>query len=98
VVNNLRAHAALAQDSSDANVAYDVLAHLLRCWTAYRSVTSLIDAGKLPDAVSESGRLEELLQNPPEPLAQASVTADLKVCVFSISSFRGSAPIESSSA
>jgi hypothetical protein len=67
------------QDTSDAEVTYEALSSLLRCRNAFLSLAPLVQDGKLPDAVVECRRLEGLLDEMPEPLAQANVMADMKV-------------------
>jgi hypothetical protein len=79
LVNRLSTHSALAQALSDAEVAFECLEHLQRCRSAFWSLASLVDVGKLPDAVAMGRELEQLLDAAPTILARARVLEDLKV-------------------
>ena len=79
LVTRLTVHAALAQDTSDAEVIHEALSYLLQCRNAYSSVVSLVSAGKLPEAVKESANVQQLLDSLPESLRQTAVIDDLKV-------------------
>lgn len=79
MVTSLTAHAALAQDSSDAEAIHEALSYLLHCRNAYSSVMSLVSAGKLPEAVKESAVVQQLLDGLPDSLRQTTVIEDLKV-------------------
>ena len=78
-MNTLTVHAALAQDTSDAEVIHEAFSYLLQCRNAYSSATSLVSAGKLPEAVKECANVQKLLDNLPESLKQTTVIEDLKV-------------------
>ena len=79
LVTALTAHVALAQDASDAEAIHEALSYLLQCRNAFSSVTYLVSAGKLPEAVKESANVQQLLDGLPESLRQTSVIEDLKV-------------------
>ena len=78
-MTSLTVHAALAQDTSDAEAIHEALSYLLQCRNAYSSVMSLVSAGKLPEAVKESANIQQLLDGLPESLKQTAVIEDLKV-------------------
>ncbi|KAJ6591472.1 hypothetical protein DFH09DRAFT_1273408 [Mycena vulgaris] len=78
LVRSLTAHASLAQQSADATVRHETLSHLLRCRTEFGSVLSLVQLGKLPQAVEACGEFEQLVQNAPAHLHQTNVMLDLK--------------------
>ncbi|KAJ7170492.1 hypothetical protein C8R43DRAFT_981936 [Mycena crocata] len=78
LVQSLTAHATLAQQSTDATVRHETLAQLLRCRTQYGSLLSLVQMGKLPQAVEASGEFEQLVQDSPAHLHQTNVMLDLK--------------------
>ena len=78
-MTTLTTHAALAQDTSDAEAIHEALSYLLECRNAYSSVVSLVSAGKLPEAVKESANVQQLLDGLPESLKQTTVAEDLKV-------------------
>lgn len=81
----MKKHAALAQETSDAGVAAESLAHLLKCRQHYTSVMSLVQFGKLPEAVAASITMDELVASAPTALERAAIMKDLKV--------RGSTPL-----
>jgi hypothetical protein len=64
---------------SDSEVTLESVSHLKRCWAEVCLVSSLIETGKLPDAVKASAALEALLNQTPLPLGHANVMKDLKV-------------------
>ena len=78
-MTSLTVHAALAQDTSDAEAIHEALSYLLQCRNAYASVVSLVSAGKLPEAVEESANIQQLLDGLPDSLKQSAVIEDLKV-------------------
>jgi centromere/kinetochore protein ZW10 len=78
-VASLTVHAALAQDTSDAEAIHEALSYLLQCRNAYSSVVSLVSAGKLPEGVKESASMQQLLDGLPDSLKQTAVIEDLKV-------------------
>jgi hypothetical protein len=87
LVNTLTTHRTLAQAASDANVTYELLAYLLRCKAEFFSVSSLVSAGALPEAVHAFDRFETLLDSGPTPINQAHVMTDVKVsspCLVSV--------------
>ncbi|KAJ7504302.1 hypothetical protein B0H11DRAFT_1981579 [Mycena galericulata] len=77
-VRSLTAHATLAQQSADATVRHESLAQLLRCRTEFGSVLSLVQMGKLPQAVEACGEFEQLMQAAPAHLHQTNIMLDLK--------------------
>ncbi|KAJ7879914.1 hypothetical protein B0H14DRAFT_3082805 [Mycena olivaceomarginata] len=68
LVRSLTAHATLAQESTDATVRHEALSHLLRCRKEFGSVLSLVQLGKLPQAIEACG----------PHLHQTNVMLDLK--------------------
>ncbi|KAJ2919551.1 hypothetical protein MD484_g865, partial [Candolleomyces efflorescens] len=77
-LQTLKAHAALSQKAADASVAADSLAHLLKCRQHYTSVMSLVQFGKLPEAVAASINLEGLVASSPDALQQAVIVKDMR--------------------
>ncbi|RXW23875.1 hypothetical protein EST38_g1968 [Candolleomyces aberdarensis] len=77
-LQTLKAHAALSQAATDASVTADSLAHLLKCRQHYTSVMSLVQFGKLPEAVAASIDLDGLVGSSPEALQQAVIMKDMK--------------------
>lgn len=78
-LKTLKAHAALSQTAADAIVTADSLAHLLKCRQHYTSVMSLVQFGKLPEAVAASINLDGLVASSPDALQQAVIMKDMKV-------------------
>ncbi|KAJ7696579.1 hypothetical protein B0H17DRAFT_1198090 [Mycena rosella] len=78
LVRSLTAHASLAQQSADATVRHETLSHLLRCRTEFGSVLSLVQLGKLPQAVEACGEFEQMFRDAPAHLHQTNVMVDLK--------------------
>ncbi|KAF7356519.1 Dsl1-C domain-containing protein [Mycena venus] len=78
LVRSLTTHATLAQESADATVRHETLSHLLRCRAEFGSVLSLVQMGKLPQAVEACGKFDQLLQNAPAHLHQTNVMLDIK--------------------
>ena len=78
-MTSLTVHAALAQDTSDAEAIHEALSYLLQCRNAYSSVVSLVSAGKLPEAIENSANMQRLLDGLPESLKQTVAIEDLKV-------------------
>jgi centromere/kinetochore protein ZW10 len=79
-LDTLQKHALLAQETSDASIAAESLAHLLKCRQHYTSVMSLVQFGKLPEAVAAAMTLGELVGSAPIALERAAIMKDLKVC------------------
>lgn len=79
---SLTRHAALAQESLDAETNYGALSHLLRCRDEYRSLVSLVHQGRLPDAVRACGDLERILDSSSGLLDKSAVMVDLKVGIL----------------
>ncbi|KAJ6581607.1 hypothetical protein B0H19DRAFT_930561 [Mycena capillaripes] len=78
LIRSLTAHATLAQQSTDATVRHETLSHLLRCRTEFGSVLSLVQVGKLPQAVEACAEFDQRLQAAPAHLHQTNVMQDLK--------------------
>ena len=99
-MTSLSVHAALAQDTSDAEAIHEALSYLLQCRNAYSSLVSLVSAGKLPEAVNESVNMQQLLDGLPESLKQTAVIEDLKVggvCLSNGFVYKGLLPFSKSS-
>jgi centromere/kinetochore protein ZW10 len=79
LVKSLTSHASLAQNSSDADITYEVLSYLLRCRVEFNTLSSLILDGRLPQAVEACGALDLLLDKPPIPLDHSDILLDLRV-------------------
>ncbi|TFK39823.1 hypothetical protein BDQ12DRAFT_681284 [Crucibulum laeve] len=78
LVSTLTKHAALAQESLNADVKYVLLSHLLKCQTEYLALTSFVDAGRLPEAVEACASLEHVVNGAPAPLQETVIMMDLK--------------------
>ncbi|KAG7445004.1 uncharacterized protein BT62DRAFT_951320 [Guyanagaster necrorhizus] len=78
LIHSLTEHVTLAQENADAEVLHGCLSHLLRCRTELESLDSLVNAGKLPDAVAACKEVEVLLTDVPLPLTHSDVLVDLK--------------------
>lgn len=78
---SLTRHAALAQESKDGEVLSQFIQYLHRCHTGFESVDTLVEQGKLPDAVEASKSLDGLLGDAPPSLNQTNAMQDLVVCV-----------------
>ncbi|KAJ3505163.1 hypothetical protein NMY22_g17683 [Coprinellus aureogranulatus] len=78
VLDTLKKHAALAQETSDASVEAESLEHLLKCKQHHASVMSLVQFGKLPEAVAAAMTMEELIASAPTALERATIMKDLK--------------------
>ena len=99
-MTSLTVHAALAQDTSDAEAIHEALSYLLQCRNAYSFVASLVSAGKLPEAVKESANMQQLLDGLPDSLKQTVVVEDVKVgggCLSSGFVYKGLLPFSKSS-
>lgn len=75
----LTAHAALAQRTQDTATIHSALAYIHRCKSEFEGLTSLIQAGKLPEAVTTCEGLNTLLSEAPLALSQANIMNDMKV-------------------
>ncbi|KAJ7066520.1 hypothetical protein C8F01DRAFT_1123579 [Mycena amicta] len=79
LVRSLTTHATLAQQAADATVRHDSLLYLLRCRKAFSGVLSLVQLGKLPEAVVACAEFEQgHLQAAPAHLNETNVLSDLK--------------------
>ncbi|KAF7308440.1 Dsl1-C domain-containing protein [Mycena chlorophos] len=79
LVRSLTAHAALAQQATDAALRHESVLYLLRCRKAFTGVLSMVQLGKLPEAVVACGGFEqEHLSAVPVHLEQTTVFSDLK--------------------
>lgn len=99
-MTSLTVHAALAQDTSDAEVIHEALSYLLQCRNAYSFIVSLVSAGNLPEAVKESANLQQLLDGLPGSLKQTTVIEDMEVggsCLPSGFVYKGLLPFSKSS-
>lgn len=79
IVGFLQSQSALAQETMDAATHQEALMYLQRCRNCYRQLSSLANQGRLPEAVREYDRAQDLLRSIPSPLSQANVTVDMKV-------------------
>jgi centromere/kinetochore protein ZW10 len=57
----------------------DAISHVQRCQTGLKSFESLIDAGKLPDAVQAHVEMDTWFEQAPVSLNQTDVMLDAKV-------------------
>ncbi|PPQ67869.1 hypothetical protein CVT25_010308 [Psilocybe cyanescens] len=78
LLSTLEKHSALAQEASDATTVYQAWSYLVDCKTAYSSVLSLVQLGKLPEAVGASVETQQLVDGIPEYLKQTNAAMDLK--------------------
>jgi centromere/kinetochore protein ZW10 len=86
LIKSLTTHAALAQQSSNATITNDSLSHLQRCKSEFDSLSSLVQTGRLPEAVEASRGLGALLDEAPIPLNQADIMNDMMVGISAICS------------
>jgi hypothetical protein len=84
LVKALTAHAALAQQSTNATTTHNALLHLQRCRSDFNTLSSLVQVGRLPEAVEASEGLNALLDEAPMPLSQADVIYDMKVGICTV--------------
>jgi protein transport protein DSL1/ZW10 len=84
LVKALTAHAALAQQSTNATTTHNALLHLQRCRSEFSTLSSLVQVGRLSEAVEASEGLDTLLDEAPMPLSQADVIHDIKVGIRTI--------------
>jgi protein transport protein DSL1/ZW10 len=80
LVDQLSAHAALAQKAADAEVLLKALTHLNLCRRQYDTLVKLTNEGNLAEAVKIVRDLEGSLKEAPSPLPRAAVFAELQVC------------------
>ncbi|CAK5267741.1 unnamed protein product [Mycena citricolor] len=78
LIRTLTAHATLAQQSVDATYRHQTVAFLLRARGEFGSLLSLVQLGKLPQAIGACGEFERLLQAAPAHSNEMAVMADLK--------------------
>ncbi|KAH9893391.1 hypothetical protein C8Q73DRAFT_746134 [Cubamyces lactineus] len=78
LLNTLRSHSALAQETEDARTKHDALAHLLQCRTELRHLTRLVDEGELPEATKVCASLQTVVADAPDALQRSEVMSDLK--------------------
>ncbi|GBE89597.1 hypothetical protein BKA93DRAFT_723614 [Sparassis latifolia] len=78
LITALTQHASLSQETSDADVKYNALSHLLRCRGDFYNLSQLTHNGKLPQAVGACRDLDRLLGESPSPLGQSAIMLDLK--------------------
>ncbi|CUA78197.1 Sorting nexin-41 [Cryptococcus neoformans var, neoformans B-3501A] [Rhizoctonia solani] len=77
VLSTLSAHSALAQDAQDANILHAVLTHLTECRDEFKTLSNLVESGRLPAAVRKSEETQYLIQSAPKPLERSAVMKDL---------------------
>ncbi|KAJ7577020.1 hypothetical protein C8J56DRAFT_378047 [Mycena floridula] len=78
LVGSLKVHASLAQESTDAEVLHEMLAQMLRCYSEFQHVSSLVREGKLSEAAKASKSLDSVLSDSSASLTETSVIMDLK--------------------
>ena len=79
LIKVLTKHSALAQNTSNAEVVYKAFSNLLSCRDAYTALTSLVQLGRLPEAVKAVEHLESLVAGVPDFLKHTQIIEDLKV-------------------
>lgn len=79
LITDLTRHAALAQETADADVKQVAIAHLAQCRAAMQKLERLVKDGRLPDAMAECAEVESLLARLPAPLEDTPLLTDLKV-------------------
>ncbi|KAF8906266.1 hypothetical protein CPB84DRAFT_1844516 [Gymnopilus junonius] len=78
LISALEGHSALAQEASNAKVVYEASSYLLDCKKEYSMLESLVQVGKLPEAVKKGEEVQTLLQKEPESLKETNVCASFK--------------------
>ncbi|KAL1756588.1 hypothetical protein FB107DRAFT_211056 [Schizophyllum commune] len=78
LVRKLTAHSALAQEASDAAVNWEAISHLTKSRDHLRVLEALLNAGKLPAAVTATGVLDELLNKGPTYLNDTDIIKTLR--------------------
>ncbi|KAI0333860.1 hypothetical protein GY45DRAFT_188370 [Cubamyces sp. BRFM 1775] len=78
LLNTLRSHSALAQETEDARTKHDALAHLLRCRNELRRLIRLVDEGELPEATKVCASLQTIVADAPNSLQRSKIMSDLK--------------------
>ncbi|KAJ3511113.1 hypothetical protein NLJ89_g4287 [Agrocybe chaxingu] len=78
LVETLSKHSSLAQETSDAEALDEGFSYLLRCRNVYSSLVSMILAGELPEGVTISAEVQQLLEEMPPSLTKTAVAEDLK--------------------
>ncbi|PPQ64214.1 hypothetical protein CVT24_008590 [Panaeolus cyanescens] len=78
LLQNLTEHSILQKRASDAQAISESLSYILRCRNLYSTVHSLVQEGRLPEAVSEGRQWDQLLQHLPEGLSGTAILADFK--------------------
>ncbi|KAF8916015.1 Centromere/kinetochore Zw10-domain-containing protein [Mucidula mucida] len=78
LISTLTKHAALQQETAEANVLYDCLDHLSRFKAELTSLDGLIRDGQLPQAVQAYRNMDKLSEEHPRPLAHSEILIDLK--------------------
>ncbi|EKM50623.1 uncharacterized protein PHACADRAFT_213522 [Phanerochaete carnosa HHB-10118-sp] len=78
LVNTLTRHAALAQEAADAEAMSDALEYLARCKLEMQNLATLVEGGRLPEAVKRYRDIEHLLAQHQPSLIGADVYADLQ--------------------
>ncbi|KAI0091457.1 Centromere/kinetochore Zw10-domain-containing protein [Irpex rosettiformis] len=78
LLSTLTQHAALAQELSDAEVMHQAMSHLAHCKREMQSLASLVEQGRLPDAIALCVGLERSLATAPPPLPSTDVVRDVQ--------------------
>lgn len=80
ILRKLREHGDLAQRTLDTDIANQNLQHLLQCKKEYERVVSLLQDGRIPEALIGSEILHGLVDKCPSPLEKSRVLQELRVC------------------
>ena len=75
----MKMHSTLVQQERHANILNLCLQHLARCKSEYAHVESLLQQGRIPEAVGMVDSLTQLIRTCPRPLDASNVVTDLKV-------------------
>ncbi|KDR80702.1 hypothetical protein GALMADRAFT_241105 [Galerina marginata CBS 339.88] len=78
LVSTLEKHSALAQEASDAEAIFEASSYLLTCRNRYSALVSLVQQGKLPEAVNASEEVQQLVDGVPMYIKQTEVVIDLR--------------------
>ena len=82
LIKTLTQHATLAQEALDTSIKHAALVHLSNCRQQLNELTTLIQQGKLPEAVSAGETVDKLLENPPALLETTQIMHDLRVSLL----------------
>ncbi|KAF9454310.1 hypothetical protein P691DRAFT_717761 [Macrolepiota fuliginosa MF-IS2] len=78
LLQRLSEHSRLVQEAADIQIQYQALSHILRCKTELSNLDSLVQLGKLPEAVVALEALHTLLELSPYPLTQSKIFLDFR--------------------